>query len=201
MKRDGFHRYTIAEYLNYDCKSDLRNEFEDGNVLVPVDASLHHGIIGNNINSEINNLLKNRDSSCISINGDVKVYIEKAASFVYPDGMVVCGGIETSEQDEHSVINPTLLIEVLSKSTERCDRGDKFHKYCSLDSFCEYVLINQYKPVVDTLFRVDNSYWKMVTTIGLDASIYLHSIDAHIKMKDIYRNIDNLDHPPFQLDS
>lgn len=192
--------YTIAEYLDYDHRSDIRNEYENGKVSALAGGSLNHGIIGNNINSEINGTLKEKSSKCVSINGDVKVFVEKASSFVYPDGMVICGEIETSTEDEHSVINPILIIEVLSKSTESYDRGDKFHKYCSLSSFCEYVLIDQYKPVIDTLFRVDNKYWKMVTTIGLDKSIYLHSIDMHIRMEDIYRNVKDLNNPQFNLD-
>ena len=98
------------------------------------------------------------------------------------------------------VINPILIVEVLSKSTESYDRGDKFHKYCSLPSFREYVLIDQYKPVIDILYREDASYWKMITTIGLDKSIYLNTIDAHIALADIYRNTQNLAVPQFKLD-
>ncbi len=200
MQKETLDKYTIVEYLDYDNQSNIRNEYENGNVLALTGGSLNHGIIGNNINSEINGILKKKNSKCVSINGDVKVYVEKASSFVYPDGMMICGEIETSIEDEHSVTNPILIIEVLSKSTESYDRGNKFHKYRSLSSFCEYVLIDQYKPVIDTLFRVDNKYWKMVTTIGLDKSIYLNSIETHIKMEDIYRNVKNLDNPQFNLD-
>lgn len=200
MQEKTSSKYTIDEYLVFENESHAKHEYENGSILAQAGGSLNHGIIGNNINSEINSSLKTINSKCVSINGDVKVYIEKASSFVYPNGMVICGEIETSDKDEHSVTNPILIIEVLSKSTESYDRGGKFHKYCSLGSFCEYILIDQYKPVIDTLFRVDNKYWKMVTTIGLNKSIYLHSIDTHIKMKDIYRNVKNLDNPQFNLD-
>ena len=200
MQEKSLSNHSISEYLEIDNQLDTKNEYNNGLIVALAGGTLNHGIIGNNINSEINSFLKEKGLKCTSINGDVKVYIEKANSYVYPDGMVICGAIETSEADENSVINPVLIIEVLSKSTESYDRGNKFHKYCSLSSFCEYVLIDQYKPVVDTLYRADKTYWKMVTTIGLDKSIYLNAIQAHIKMEDIYRNVSKLDNPQFTLD-
>jgi len=200
MYEKSMDNHSVSEYLKIDNRSDTKNEYHNGLIVSLAGGTLNHGITGNNINTEINSLLKEKGLKCTSINGDVKVFVEKANSYVYPDGMVVCGEIETSEADENAVINPVLIIEVLSKSTESYDRGDKFHKYCSLHSFCEYVLIDQYKPVVDTLYRDNKSYWKMVTTIGLDKSIYLNSIQADIKMKDIYRNVNNLNNPQFNLD-
>ncbi len=200
MYEKNLDNYSVSEYLAFDNQSDVKNEYNGGLIIALAGGTLNHGIIGNNINSEINGILKEKSLKCTSINGDVKVFVEKANSFVYTDGMVICGEIKTSEEDENSITNPVLIIEVLSKSTESYDRGDKFHKYCSLSSFCEYVLIDQYKPVVDTLYRENKTYWKMVTTIGLDKSIYLNSIQSHIKMRDIYRNASKLDNPQFNLD-
>jgi len=200
MPEKSLSNYSVLEYLKLDNQSDIKNEYNDGLIVSLAGGTLNHGIIGNNINSEINNNLKSKGLNCTPINGDVKVYIEKANSFVYPDGMIVCGNIETHKEDENSIINPILIIEVLSKSTESYDRGNKFRKYCSLPSFCEYVLIDQYQPIVDTLYRADKQYWKMITTIGLEKSIYLNSIKAEIKMEDIYRNTVKLDNPQFNLD-
>ena len=200
MGEKRLEAYSILTYLKLDNQSDHKIEYDNGVITAMSGGTLNHGIIGNNINSEINNQLKKSKQKCISINGDVKIHIEKANSFVYPDGMVVCGEIITAEQDAHSIINPILVIEVLSKSTESYDRGGKFHKYCSLSSFSEYVLIDQYKPVIDTLYRSEKGAWKMITTIGLDKSIYLNSIDLTIKMEDIYRNAQRLKNPQFRLD-
>ncbi|MEO0338811.1 MAG: Uma2 family endonuclease, partial [Bacteroidota bacterium] len=77
-------------------------------------------------------------------------------------------------------------------SSEQYDRGSKFHKYCSLPSFKEYVLISQHRPVVDVLFRQEKTYWRMTTTIGLDKSIYLNNIACEIPMEEIYRGCNNL---------
>ena len=200
MAEKKLNLVAIGEYLALEERSETKNEYENGQIVAMSGGTLNHGIIGNNINTALSNAIHVQQRPCISINGDVKIFIEQANSFVYPDGMVICGPIATYEQDEHSVINPVLIVEVLSKSTESYDRGDKFHKYCSLPSFKEYVLIDQYKPVIDVLFREDSAYWKMVTTIGLEKSIYLHSVNAHIEMADIYRNAQNLAAPQFKLD-
>lgn len=192
--------YSIAEYLELEYQANIKSEYECGQIVAMSGGTLNHGIIGNNINTELNNGLRNNASECIAINGDVRIWIDNAESFVYPDSMVICGEIETYEGDKNSVINPVLIVEVLSKSTESYDRGDKFHKYCSLPSFREYVLIDQNKPVIDGLYKEDSSYWKMVTTIGIEKSIYLNTLDFSIKLVDIYRNARNLNAPQFKLD-
>lgn len=192
--------FTIEEYLVLEDQSELKNEFDHGKIVAMSGGTLNPGIIGNNINTELNNGVREKGLNCVTINGDVRIFIENADSFVYPDGMVICGEIQTFEKDENAIINPILIVEVLSKSTGSYDRGDKFHKYCSLSSFREYVLIDQYKPVIDILYREDASYWKMVTTIGLDKSIYLNTLNFSIKMSDIYRNTQNLAAPQFKLD-
>ena len=200
MGEKKLEKYSVADYLDIERRSDVKMEYDNGVVVAMSGGTLNHGIIGNNINTEINNALKSKDGKCVSINGDVKIFIDKANSYVYPDGMVVCGDIETFSEDSHAVINPMLVIEVLSKSTESYDRGGKFHKYCALESFCEYLLVDQYKPVVDLLYRAEKGVWKMTTTIGLDKSIYLNSIGVAIKMEDIYRNTVKLGNPQFRLD-
>ena len=183
-----------------DKSLEERQEYLNGTIVGMAGGTLNHGIIGNNINTAINNGLRENGKACTSINGDVKIYVKKANSILYPDGMVICGEITVAEVDKNSVTNPVLIVEVLSKSTERQDRGSKFRKYCSLPSFCEYLLIDQYEPIVDRLFRADKAYWKMVTTIGLDKSIYLDSLQMEIKMADIYRNTIKLNEPQIDLD-
>lgn len=199
MAEKQIDTYSILAYLELEYQSDTRNEYENGRIYAMSGGTINHGIIGNNINTGLNNSLRSKELDCVAINGDVRIWIEQAESFVYPDGMVVCGAIESYEKDKHSIINPILVVEVLSKSTESYDRGDKFHKYCSLASFKEYVLIDQNKPVIDVLYKEASSYWKMVTTIGLEKSIYLNTLDCEIKLSDIYRKTQGLHTPQFKL--
>ena len=191
--------YTHEEYFELLEQSNERLEYHNGEVVMMAGGTLNHSLISNNVNAEVRAALKGH-SDCISFNGDLKVYVEKTDNYVFPDGMVICGGAKMHNGSRSIITNPKLVIEVLSKSTQGYDRGDKFHKYCSLSSFCEYVLIDQYQPIVDTLFRAEKGLWQMRTTIGLEQSIYLHSIDATIQLADIYQNTVDLAEPQFRLD-
>jgi Uma2 family endonuclease len=188
MEEAEIKAYSIQEYLEQEENALEKSEYHGGRIVGMSGGSIDHGIIGSNANIALGNAIDKKNLACIPITSEVRVYIDAADSFVYPDGMIVCGEIEISEADPHAVTNPILIVEVLSKSTERYDRGDKFHKYCSLPSFQEYVLIDSKKPVVDVLYREDHSSWRMVTTIGLDKEIYLHTLDTHVSMEAIYRN-------------
>ena len=188
---------TIEEYLAQEETAAFKSEYEDGTIRAMSGGSINHGLIGGNIYTEIRNKIRTKGLNCLPMNSDIRLFIDSANSIVYPDLSVVCGEVETSEEDENAYTNPILVVEVLSKSTGSYDRGDKFHKYCSLPSFKEYVLIDQYKPVVDVLYKEGSDYWKMVTTIGLDKSIYLHTLDVQVSMEDIYQNARELQEPNF----
>jgi len=189
--------HTIEEYLEQEEAAEFKSEYEDGIIRAMSGGSLDHSIIGGNIITQLQIQIKNKGLNCTPFNGDARIYIDNANSFVYPDASVTCDEVEVSEEDKNAYVNPILVVEVLSKSTGSYDRVDKFHKYCSLPSFKEYVLIDQYKPVVDVLYKEGSDYWKMVTTIGLDKSIYLHTLDVHVSMQDIYQNARELQEPNF----
>ena len=101
---------------------------------------------------------KNR-IQCNAYGSEIRIHIEKVESIVYPDAMIICGNIEVSGKEAEAVINPLLLVEVLSKSTESYDRGEKFYKYRQLPSIHEYILINQDKPLVETIFKTEAGNW------------------------------------------
>lgn len=200
MEENQIKFYSIDEYLVLEETASEKHEYNHGIVTAMSGGTINHGIIGNNINAALNLAIKEKGLGCTSINGDVKVWIDKAESFVYPDAMVICGEIITADVDIHSVINPVLIVEVLSKSTESYDRGDKFHKYCSLSSFQEYILIDLQKPVIDILYKVEIGSWKIHTKMGLNESIYLNTLKSAIPIEDIYRNTVDLNPPQFKLD-
>jgi Uma2 family endonuclease len=175
--------YSIEDYLALEAQAEERHEYEAGRIQAMSGGSIHHSLIGTNITNSLYNKLEG--SSCLVLNGDARLWIDHAHSFVYPDAMVICGKIQAAEEDPNAVVNPVLIVEVLSKSTVGYDRGDKFHKYCSLPSFQEYLLIDQDKPVVDVLFREEPGYWKVTTAIGLDQSISLASLGSDSRFSDI----------------
>ena len=189
---------TIAEYLENEEKSLEKHEFHNGEVLAMSGGTINHSLIGSNITGELRNAV--RGKGCKTFNSDAKVYIDTLNHFVYPDATVVCGKVETSEKDANALSNPLLVVEVLSESTGDYDRGEMFRKYRTLTSFREYVLIDQYQPIVDVLYRMEDNSWKMVTIIGLDKTVYLNSLECELKMSDIYLDVEDLKEPMMQLD-
>ncbi|MEM8523530.1 MAG: Uma2 family endonuclease [Bacteroidota bacterium] len=192
--------YSIAEYLALEESSAERYEYEDGIIRAMSDGTINHSTLGTNMVTLLNNGANLKSKNCRPFNSDLRVRVERGNSFVYPDAMLICGDIETSEQDPNAVTNPILVVEVLSKSTERYDRSDKFRKYCSLSSFKEYILIDQYRPIVDILYREDAAYWKMTSAIGLDKSFYLHTLDLEVQMVDLYKGTQKLEVPNFKME-
>ena len=133
-------------------------------------------------------------------NPDQNIYIPRLNENLYPDGCVVEKPIQTYQNSKRHIINPTLIIEVLSESTAAYDRGDKFRKYQTLASFQEYVIVDQTQPIVDVLFKTADNQWQLRSFIGLDATVELTSIDCQLAMRDIYQGIDNLNSPQFLLE-
>lgn len=116
----------------------------------------------------------------------MKVWTDVKNSFFYPDITVVCGDREYYKERRDIITNPILLIEVLSKSTEANDRGDKFIAYQTIESLREYVLISQDKYLVEQYSKQDDGNWKYLATIGIDSEVTSKSVDQTLKLEDIY---------------
>lgn len=182
-------KYTLEEYIDQEHKSGQKHEFHAGEIYDALaGGTLDHGLIGGNAYSALQNQLEKKGSSCFSLNSDVKLHIEASNSYVYPDTMVICGEIEKANEDTNAVVNPILIIEVLSKSTAEYDRGDKFYMYRKIPSFKEYVLIEQKKYVVDVHYRKNKeALWQIIRYEGKDQEVPLHSIGITISMEQLYK--------------
>lgn len=181
--------HTIADYLAQEASSEARHEYERGQILVMSGGTINHGLIGGKIYRMLADRLEKSDKNCTAINSDVKVRIEAVDSFVYPDTMVVCGALETAEVDPDSIVNPILVVEVLSKSTAGYDRGDKFFKYRQLPSLREYILIDQYQPIVESFFKKEEGIWEIARVAGLDQSFPIKSLGFSIALADLYAGV------------
>jgi len=190
--------YTKEEYLAFEEMSRDKNEYEHGEIKQMPSVSLQHAMIGGNMLFATKSTLKKQGKSGRVAGSNVKIYIEDADLYTYPDGLVVCGDLK-SHIGNDAVTNPLIIVEILSEDTAGYDRGTKFRKYCSLPSFKEYVLITQDEPIVVVLFR-DIDFWRMTTTVGLDRSVKLNSLDIEIPMALIYEDVDDLPTPQFGLD-
>ena len=188
MKVHQTPNLSVEEYLCQEIETDTKYEYHDGKIYSLAGGTLNHGMISGNIYMDIGVELEKKNSNCLPFNSDIKLHIESINSYVYPDCMVICGDIEKSSNNENSVVNPVLIIEVLSKSTASYDRGDKFYFYRQIPSFKEYVLIEQDKHVVDVHFKGESSdFWKITRYEGLDKIVELQSIGVELSMERLYR--------------
>ncbi len=199
-------KLTLEEYLKLEEENHQKYEYHDGYVYAMSGGSIPHSLIGGNIFGEIREKLKGK--SCKPINNDMKLWIEHKNKYFYPDCMVVCGKFELGKNHKDSITNPTLIIEVLSKSTEGYDRGDKFKEYRQIKSLAHYVLISQDKPQIEIFSRREdleredlemsendnNTFlWKITTLEGVDKILSLvlsENEKIEIALKDIYEDVE-----------
>jgi len=181
---------TVSEYLAFEAKSEIRHEFHEGEIFAMAGGTPNHGLISGNVITELN--LLGRKSGCKAFNGDVKIRIDARNRFLYPDASYVCGPLETSEFDPNSLINPSIIVEVLSESTEAYDRGAKFRLYRMLPSLKEYILISQKEILVEVFSRKDANIWELRTYSDLSETLSLKSVKAEMLMEDIYRGVEGL---------
>ncbi len=188
--------YTIQEYLQFENQAtDAKHEFDNGEVLAMTGGSINHSRISSNVLYSLTNEIRTNSKGCEAFNADIRIFIEKANAIVYPDVALVCGPIETQDEDEETITNPSLVIEVLSKSTAGYDRGKKFYKYRMLNSLKEYILIDQYHALVDAYRKQDNGEWLLNSIVGLDKKLMIHTLNFSLPLQEIYRNIPNISVP------
>lgn len=189
MDAKKLNNLTVAEYIQIEEDANQKYEYHDGRIYALAGGSLNHGLICGNIFGELRSGLREKGDECKAMTSEIKLYIQSENAFVYPDAMVVCGEINKSTKNRHAIINPIIIVEVLSKSTESYDRGDKFYKYRQIQSLQEYILIDQSKPQIE-IYRRQNELWQITRVSGLDKSISIHSTGIEIKLSDIYQDVD-----------
>jgi Uma2 family endonuclease len=179
---------TEAGYLAFDRESEIKHEFIDGRVYAMSGASEAHNLIAGSIYVSLYTQLRGRP--CKVYASDMKVRTPSTRSYTYPDISVVCDDAEFDGDSRDILLNPTVVIEVLSPNTERFDRGRKFQRYRELESLQEYVLVAQDSPHVERFARQDNGLWQLSEVHGLQASLSLTSIACALRLADIYEQID-----------
>ena len=157
------HHYTIAEYLDLEEKSVGKNEFHDGEILAMAGGSYSHSLVAMNLIGELRNRL--RGSPCRPLESNMRVRIGKRLNYVYPDSSIVCGKpqFDPDDRKQTTIINPRVIFEVLSESTELYDRREKFALYRDVESMEEYVLISQSKALIEVFSRQKDGAWQIAT--------------------------------------
>ena len=179
-------RFTPQEYLALERKSETRNEYYNGEIFAMAGASREHNLTVANLLRDIGNQLEDRP--CESYPSDMRVFIEATGLYTYPDVSMVCGEPRFQDREVDTLLNPTVIVEVLSPSTEAYDRGDKFRHYRRIDSLREFVLISQDRMMVERYTRQGKD-WVLSDMTDPDQVLKLESIGCQIPLDRIYAKI------------
>ncbi|MBF0468003.1 MAG: Uma2 family endonuclease [Desulfamplus sp.] len=180
---------TQEEYLEFEKTSEERHEYFNGEIFAMVGASLNHNQISMNLGRELGVQLK--DSPCRPFSNDLRVKIQHIDKYTYPDVVIVCGNIELEKSGGmETLLNPVVIIEILSDSTELYDRGTKFHHYRLLPSLREYILVSQHSCLVEKYARSDGGQWIYTSYEEMDRIMAIESVKCELILSDIYYRVE-----------
>ena len=178
---------SIEEYLFAEEISLEKNEYYKGEIFAMAGASIsHNSIVGNSL-IEIGGFL--RDKSCRVFPSDLRIQIEANTLFTYPDLTIFCNEIEKFENRNDTAVNPTVIIEVLSKSTQEYDRGTKFNLYRQLSSLNEYIMISSTEVLVERYVKQSDNEWLFTSYNTTEDFFMIESIGLSVAVKTLYRNV------------
>lgn len=180
-------KLTAQEYLAIERAAEFRSEFYNGEMFAMAGATGEHNRIKENFGGELYARLKG--GPCESFSTDQRVLVSPTGLYTYPDILVVCGEVEYADGLFDTIVNPRVIVEVLSDSTEAYDRGAKFRQYRQIPTLEEYILIAQKEPAIDQFVRQPNGLWVLTTYTQLGETFRMSSVPLEIPMADIYRRV------------
>ena len=178
---------TPEEYLAFERKATTKHEYLNGQIVAMSGASFAHNFLTMNVANQLYNQLI--DGECQVAASDMRVKVTEIDSYFYPDVVVVCGEPRAEDDTFDTLLNPVLIVEVLSPSTEGYDRGEKFEHYQQIASLKDYILISQDEIRVEHHYRQE-SEWLQSEFQGLEDVLSLLSIGCELRLSDIYRRVE-----------
>ena len=183
-------RMTREEYLAFEETAEEKHEWYKNGAFAMSGGTRNHAVVIGNVLAALHRAL--RGTGCILFQGDMRVQVQAAGLYTYPDLSVVCGEEEYETEKQTTLLNPTLIVEVLSESTERYDRGRKFAFYRQLASLQEYVLIAQDRASMEVFRKGADGHWTLFEPDD-KGRIELASVSAALRLADVYENVDLTD--------
>jgi len=180
-------RFTPAEYLALERKALYKSEYLDGEIFAMSGASREHNLISLNTGAELRAELRQRP--CEVYVGDMRVKVSPTGLYTYPDVVVACEEPQFEDAEVDTLLNPTVIVEVLSPSTEDYDRGEKFEHYRTLTSLQEYLLVAQDTPHIVHYVRQPDHTWVLSETRLLNDTLYLPSITCRLALAEVYAKV------------
>jgi Uma2 family endonuclease len=178
---------TAQEYLAQERQAQTKSEYIDGEILAMTGASRPHNLIAGNIFASLHSQIRSRP--CEIYMGDMRVAVDQAEFYTYPDVVVVCEDPQFLDVELDTLLNPTLIVEVLSPSTAFYDRGEKFNRYRQLSTLQEYLIVAQDIPALEHYRRQSPREWILVDITDWETPVELSSIQCQLALKDIYEKV------------
>ena len=175
------------QYLAIERAAEERSEYLDGEMVAMTGGSRNHCLIAGNLLRELGVQL--RDRPCEVYPTDLRVQVSETGLYTYPDVVVVCGEPQFEDDLFDTLLNPTVIVEVLSPTTESYDRGRKFEHYRALASLAEYLLVSQTQPRIERFLRQADGLWLFGDAAGLEAALTLPSIGCELKLAEVYAKV------------
>jgi Uma2 family endonuclease len=179
-------KFTPEEFLAIERRAEERSQYVCGHIYNMAGASPRHELLCANVVAALHRSLK---PMCHVYGSNLRIRTTADGLFTYPDASVVCGALQFHDEREDTVTNPMVILDVLSKSTERFDRGGKFDLCKSIASLRSYILIAQHRPRVELFVRQPDGEWTLTVTEGLSARLEVESVGSWLDMSDIYRGV------------
>lgn len=180
---------TEAEYLERERAGTVKHEYFAGDIFAMTGASEQHNLIATNVTASLHNQLRGR--TCRIYPSDMRIKVMQTGLNTYPDITIVCGSPQfTDPIKRDTLINPTVIIEILSPSTERYDRGLKFQNYRTIDTLQEYILIAQDKQHIERYARHEQNQWILAEAIGPEATLPIVTLSAVLPLADVYEQVE-----------
>ncbi|MEM8505822.1 MAG: Uma2 family endonuclease [Cyanobacteria bacterium P01_D01_bin.1] len=180
--------YTAEEYLTLEVESEVRHEFRNGEIIEMAGGTPEHNEISRMLVFLLTAALRKQSYSIFVT--DQRLWLPEVNRYTYPDVMITPRPPALQPNRKDTVMNPILIAEVLSSSTEAYDRGDKFTYYRTIESFQEYVLIEQSRPQVEHYVKQANNEWLFRSYSGLESQFSLSSVDVKIALADLYETVE-----------
>lgn len=179
--------YSPQEYLRLERMGKDKHEYHNGRIYAMAGASPSHVRVTRNVLTSLHTQF--RGKTCEAFGNDQRVQVDASGLYTYPDVSVICGEARYDPFEPDNLLNPTLLVEVLSATTEGYDRGDKFRMYRTIPSFREYVLIAQDKAWIDSYFKGDDGEWRLSSVEGLEAVLMLRTVACTLALHEVYEGV------------
>lgn len=179
---------TAEEYLAAERRAETKCEFLGGEIFAMSGGAHAHSAIATNLTIALGVAL--RGKGCRPLNSDMRLKVEATGLYAYPDLQVVCGQPLFEDESSDTLLNPTVIVEVLSPSTAAWDRGKKFWHYRHLDSLTHYVLVASDQPLVEVYTRQPNGGWLLAAHDTTAATVTLSALDVSVALADIYSGIE-----------